>query len=412
MNWFSRTFSWMGALSVRPGQQATAPSTTIVEDTIAPSTDGVLQLSTVWRCVDLLSQIVSTLPLFTYENRLNGQRDLARTSLLYSLLHDSPNRMMTPAEFWAVLISNWLLRGNGYARVERNAAGEAIALWPLPASDVQPFLMDTGEITYVLQSGAQQVLLMQDDVLHLKGMGNGIAGLSRMEYMRLTTTETQRAQAQATRLFRHGNKPSGILMIDKVLPDAQRAAIRRSFAEIAEGSSSRLHVLEAGMKYETTQLSPEDVQLLETRQFGVEELCRWYGVPPVLVGHSNVTTWGTGIEQIIEGFYKLTVRPMLVQVEQALTKRVLTPRQRAIYSVEFSFDALLRSNLKDRLEVYAKATQNGIYTRNECRQLENLPPVTGGDALTAQTNLVPIDMLGKVPPSGASNAASEVPTAQ
>ncbi len=122
----------------------------------------------------------------------------------------------------------------------------------------------------------------------------------------------------------------------------------------------------------------------------------------MLVHHANVTTWGSGIEQILEGWYKLSVRPMLVNIEQAVTKRVLTPAQRARYSVEFNLDALLRASLKDRMEIYAKGTQNGISTRNECRQLENLPLLADpmADALTVQSNLVPLSLLGQVATRG------------
>ena len=170
---------------------------------------------------------------------------------------------------------------------------------------------------------------------------------------------------------------------------------------MADGTSTgRLFVLEANMKYQQLGISPEDQQLLETRQFGVEEICRWFDVPPVLIHHSNVTTWGSGIEQIIDGFHKFTVRPILISVEQALTKRVLTAAQRARYSVEFNFDALLRGSLKDRMQVYAQAVQNGIKTRNECRQLENDPPIEGANILTVQSNLLPIDLLGQSPASG------------
>ena len=159
------------------------------------------------------------------------------------------------------------------------------------------------------------------------------------------------------------------------------------------------------MKYQQLGLSPEDQQLLQTRQFGTEEICRWFDVPPVLAHHSNVTTWGSGIEAIIDGWYKLSIRPILVSIEQAVTKRVLTPRQRARMAVEFNFDALLRGNAKDRSELYAQLVQNGIATRNECRQLENLPPMPGADELTAQVNLVPLTMLGRQ--QGAKDATQE-----
>ncbi len=165
------------------------------------------------------------------------------------------------------------------------------------------------------------------------------------------------------------------------------------------------------MDYRQLSISPEDQQLLESRRFGVEAICRWFDVPPVLVHHSNVTTWGSGIEQIVDGFHKLTIRPILVSIEQAVRKRVLSSRQRTLMTVEFQHDALLRGSAKDRAELYAKNVQNGIMTRNEARQLENLPPSPDGNALTAQTNLVPLALLGKVE-NGGGNAATENPVAQ
>lgn len=411
MNRFvSVMFRWLGlggALGTRTGEQTTGTGGGIVDDQITNGSEKALQVSTVWRCVELLSKVIATLPLFAYRNQPGGMRDLDRTALLYSLLHDSPNRRMTAAEFWSAMVLNWLLRGNAYARLDRAADGSVLEMWPLPAEQVIPYLLDTGELVYVYQFDGKQILLLEDQVLHLKDPGNGLVGLSRIDFMGAGVTEAVRAQAQATRTFKNGDKPAGLLYVDKVLTKDQREAIRRSFAEIAEGPTSRLFVLEANMKYEPTTLTPDQVQLLETRQFGVEELCRWFGVPPVLVGHSNVTAWGTGIEQILDGFYKLTVRPALVQIEQALKKRVLTPAQRAQFTVEFSLDALLRSNAKDRYALYSQGVQNGIVTRNECRQLENLPPMTGGDVLTAQVNLVPLPMLGRVQNPGVSDVPED-----
>ena len=239
-------------------------------------------------------------------------------------------------------------------------------------------------------------VLSADNVLHIKGMGNGTTGLDRLDYMRASTNEAANAQGAANSMFANHGKPSGILMIDRVLNKEQRGAIKSNFQEMAEGGTSRLYLLEADTKYQQLNLSPADQQLLETRKFTVEELCRWFGVPPVLVGHSNV--------------HKLVIGPMVVNLQQAIAKRVLTPAQRARLSVEFSLDALLRSSLKDRMDLYAKAVQNGLKTRNECRQLENDPPVTGGDQLTAQTNLAPLDMLGKI--QGGGNAAQKDPIAQ
>jgi HK97 family phage portal protein len=410
-SFFVMISQWLGlggALSNKRGQQVTGPSAAVVDDQITNGVDSALQIATVWRCVELLSKIISTLPFFAYRNLGGGQRDLDRTARLYAILHEQPNPVMTPAEFWAAMIVNWLLHGNAYAKLARDeSTGEVYAMYPLPSSQVIPYLMEDGELVYVYQVDGAQVLLAASDVLHLKDFGNGITGLSRINFMGAAVTEAVRAQAQATRTFRNGDKPSGLLYVDKVLTPQQREALRKNFQEISEGPNARLFVLEAAMKYEAVSLTPAQVELLSTRQYGVEELCRWFGVPPVLVGHSNVTAWGTGIEQIIDGFYKLTVRPALVQVEQAVRARVMTPAQRARFTVEFSFDALLRSSAKDRYDLYAKGVQNGLVTRNECRQLENLPPVVGGDQLTAQVNLVPLQMLGRVKNPGVSDVSED-----
>jgi HK97 family phage portal protein len=144
----------------------------------------------------------------------------------------------------------------------------------------------------------------------------------------------------------------------------------------------------------------------------VEDIARWFGISSILINDTTkATTWGTGINQLIEGFYKFKLRPMLELIEQAIDRRVMTPYQRERFTAEFSLDAILRGSLSERLEAGAKAVQNGLMTRNEWRQLENLPPQAGGDLLTAQTNLVPLTQLGQQPTTGGVNASTQDPVA-
>lgn len=399
------SFSWLSglfggrALADASGKQGTAPVSSLVDGTQAIAIDSALQISTVWACVSLICNTVASLPLLVYENKVNGLRSVARDGMLWALLHDSPNSRMTSAEFWCALLLNLILRGNAYARIERDAKGEAVALWPMAADQVEVQIVG-GVAVYLYRIDSDVAVLSADNVLHIKGMGNGTTGLSRLEFMRATTSEVANSAQSANKLFASNGKPTGVLMVDSVLSQPQREAIKMNFAEMASGSTSRLYVLEANMKYQQLSLSPEDMELLSTRQFGVEEICRWFGVPPVMVGHSNVTTWGSGVEQIIEGFYKFTLRPLLVGAEQAIKKRVLTSAQRSRFTVEFNFEGLLRVNIKDRAEVYSKLLQNGVFTRNEARQLENMPPVDGGDKITVQSNLVELQNLAN-PQTGA-----------
>lgn len=408
MNPFSSIRSWWGrggAISETVGAQNAVPATALIPDTASVGVDGALQISTVWACIDRRATTIASLPIFAYDVT-SGEKKLARTSRLFALLHDSPNSRMTPFEFWRAMMMNHDLRGNAYARIDRDEkTGEALALWPMPADQVETRVLPDGSMVYLYSFASDIAVFAADSVLHLKNLGNGTTGLAKLDFMRSATDEAAKAQQSASKIFGNGGKPTGVLMVDKVLNPDQRIAIRKNFSDMGEGSTGRLHLLEANMKYQQLSLSPADQQLLETRKFSVEEICRWFDVPPVLVHNANVTAWGTGIELIVQGFYTLSIRPMLVNLEQAVRKRVMTARQRTTMSIEFALDALLRGNPKDRSEILARLVQNGIITRAEARQLEGWPHMPGTEVLTAQTNLAPLDMLGKIKPASGGSGS-------
>lgn len=412
MNIINNFRTWWGGFTSfgeRVGTQQRGPAEALVPDTSSVGADAAMQISTVWACIDRRAATVASLPFFVYEQK-DGQKQLARMSRLYTLLHDSPNSRMTPFEFWRAMVMNHDLRGVAYARIDRDDDGEALAIWPMPTDQVEPRVLDDGSMVYLYRFKNDVAVLGEDNVYVLKNLGNGTTSFDKLEFMRAGLDEAAKAQSDASRLFGAAGKPSGILMVDRILKPEQKAAVKRNFAEMAEGGMARLHVLEADMKYQQTTLTPEQQQLLETRKYGVEELCRWFDTPPVLVHHSNVTAWGSGIEQLIAGFYTLAIRPLLINIEQGIRKRVMTSRQRVTLVAEFNLDALLRGSLKDRIEIYAKAVQNGLKSRNECRQLENDEPYDGGEVYTAQSNLAPVSMLGD--PALARASAAATPTAQ
>ncbi len=403
------------ALRDTTGEQLPLPGQALVPDTGNVGPDGALQISTVWACIDRRAAVVSSLPFFVYDMQADGQKTLARNSRLYGLLHERPNSRMTPMEFWRAMMLSHDLRGAGYARIDRDErTGEAVALWPMHYDQTRPIVLPDGSMVYEYRIDQDVAILAAENVLVIKGLGNGTTGLDKLAFMRSTTDESAKAQASASKLFGSGGKPTGVLMIDHVLKPEQRKALLERFSEMASGNTSRLFLLEANMQHKQLSLSPEDQQLLETRRFSVEEICRWFDVPPVLVHHSNVTTWGSGVEQIVTGWFKMSIGPMLVNIQQAVRKRVMTPGQRARQAAELAFEALLRADTAARSAFYASALQNGYMTRNEVRQLENLPPATGPGAglLTAQSNLLPIDKLGSQQPTGGSNAPAQAPVAQ
>lgn len=406
MNFFYKVFSFFrsNATEQKTGRQVNTPATSAHDDAPNIGVDSALQVSTVWACVTLLVETISSLPLMVYRTNGQGQRVIDRESRSYLVLHDSPNKRQTSQEFWEQMILNFVLRGNAYARIVRDGKGEVIALWPLAADQVEVIVAEDGSLLYVYSFENAAVAYNEQEILHIKGMGNGVVGLSPLEYMASSVGLAISAQNHTTKTFKKDARRPGILMSDMVLTPEQRKALKENFGDIVTGNGKELYILEAQFKFEPLGLSPADIQLLESRQFAVQDLARWFGVPSILINDTAQTTsLGSSVQQIVDGFYRLKLRPQLERIEQAMMKRVLTARQRASgMVVEFNLDALLRASLKDRMEIYAKAVQNGIKTRNECRLRENDEPKEGGDVLTAQVNLMPINQLGQQVKTGGS----------
>lgn len=399
--------SWFGARSVvseNYGLQNSLPISSIVSETSNTSLDGALQISTIWACVSLRANLIASLPFFSYKTK-NGEKSIDRKSRLYSILSESPNSRMTPFEFWRSMLMNYDLRGNAYARIDRDENGEAYAMWPMPADQVEVLVLEDASTVYKYSFGNDVAVLSESNVLHLKNLGNGTIGLSKLAFMSATTDESQKAQAHASKIFGTGGKPTGILMLDKVLDEEQRKNMRSNFAGMSEGNSSRLYLLEASMKYQQLSISPIDQQLLETRKYNTEEICRWFDVPAVLVNHPGVVQYGN-TDVVEDIFYKTIIMPMIENFEQAFRKRVMTAGQRAAGACEFSMDALLRGSATKRADIYAKGLQNGWISRAEVRQMEGWPRVEGSDVLTAQSNLLPLSMLGKVNPASGGTGAN------
>lgn len=387
-------------MSDQSGQQLETPSSLVA----APmSPDIALQISTVYACARLLAGTVSSLPLMVFKEDSRGNRKIDRGSRLWTILHDQPNAVMTASDFWQAMILQWALRGNAYAQIMRDSVGDVISLWPLSSDQMTVFSdKETGRLVYQYVRDSQTYNLTPDQILHIKDIGTGILGFSKLEFMGSSVQEAMATQKYTMQNAQNFGRPSGILTVDHVLDrkKGQADAVGRALGSF-KSESGKLIVLEADMKFQQVALTPEQSQLLESRKYGVEEICRWFGVPPVLIGASGATTWGSGIAEIVSGFHKFTLNPLLKSIEQALESRILRAEERGSVVIEFNLDAFFRGDLQSRYAAYATAVQNGFKTRNEVRALENDPPIEGGDTPTAQTNLAPLDKLGEVASSNA-----------
>lgn len=409
---FPDWFGWFfGRAKLTDPSEVNAPSGTDYSRTgLAVTIDSALQLSAAWACVRLLSETVGTLPFQLFQ-RVGAERREASEHPLYNLLHNQPNADMSAVSFWQAYVAHMLTSGFGAG--EKILEGDRlVAINLLPSHRVSSRRESkTGSILYgVIEPDGKVREIPESRIWITPAFSlDGRLGLSPIRFGAGVFSNALAAEESAGRWFGNGMRPAGALKTDKVLNAAQREELRTNIADKFAGTlnAGKMLVLEAGMSYESISLAPEDAQLLQTRGFGIEEVCRWFNVPPIMVGHSEkVSAWGTGIEQIVIGFITFSLRPWLTRIEQSVRRSLLLPQERSTLYGEFSVEGLLRADSAGRAAFYSIMAQNGAMTRNEIRRKENLPPKDGGDVLTVQSNLIPIDRLGQQPDAAAAAKAA------
>ncbi len=358
-----------------------------------------MALSAVWACANLISGTISSLPFMVYRPNNAGFNEVDKTHPLYRVLHDSPNYDQSAVDFWDYIQLSLDLFGNAYADVIRNSDKQVIALRPVKPDTMSVTRTPEGPLRYRWTENGKSYDRQDRNVLHIRGPGGDpLSGMSVLTVGRQTFSAAIAADRAAAGMFRNGMRPSGILSFAEWLSPENRQIAHENLSQKYLGAvnAGRPFIAEGGMTYQQLSISPEDAQMLETRGFSVEEICRFFGVPPVMIGHTSKTTsWPTGVEQQVLMFQKFTLRRRIKRIEQAVTMQLLSSDDRARgVSVEFNLEGLLRGDSAARASFYQTMTQIGGMTINEVRRLENLPPVDGGDEVRMQMQNVPISEAG------------------
>lgn len=376
---------------VRDPQNA-APSSSVAG---VPVNDAAaMRLSAFWACVRLISSTIGSLPFPVYTVDSDGSRNIARDTPLYKVLHESPNADQTPADYWEFVAISLLLRGDHFAR-KITDRGRLLALEPINPAIVSVRRRENGSIGYRWTDNGESFDLTDEDVFHVRGFGGGpLRGLSTITYARESLGLAIAADQAAGSLFRKGANPSGILATEIALSKEQHAEAEALIQGKYTGAMNNgtPMVLGHGFKWHSVTMNADDAQLLESRGWSVEEICRWFGVPPFMIGHNEKTTsWGTGIEQMLLGFQKFTLNPYLRRIEQSVRKQLLSPaeRSRGMFG-EFNLEGLLRADSLGRSRFYESALRNKWMVVNEVRAKENLPPVPWGNEPMVQMQDIPL----------------------
>lgn len=368
----------------------------------------VLQLATAWACIRLTAQAVSCLPLAMYERRGDDDRVRVDDDDVAEVICDSPNEDQTALEYWESQVAWMAATGNAYS--EKVESGRRlIALQPMPSTHCWPFRDSEGVLKYNFNDRGKSEVLPREKVFHLRGFGfGGDVGLSPIQFGAQAFGSAIAIDEAAAKLYGNGLQASGVLSSDKTLEKDQREQLQKIMEKfVGSTNAGKLMVLEAGLKYDRLAMSPVDAQMLENKRFSVEEICRWWGVPPIIIGHAaqGQTMWGSGVEQILLAWLTLGIDPLCDRIEARIKKQLIRPAGNRRRYAEFNREALLQMDSKSKAAFLSTMTQNGLMTRNEGRSKLNLPRRDGGDELTAQTNLAPLTQLGAANENNAARAA-------
>lgn len=367
--------------------------------------DRAMQLDAVWACVNLIANAVKTLPCNVYDGSGVNVND---ESPLYELLHDMPNLDDTATDFWGMCAVCLCLDGNFFA--EKKMSGtRLVGLMPLHPLAVDVKRDDRNnryyEVTERVSANGKKGgkrRINEDRMLHVRGivLPGCDRGLSPIEFARNTVGNALAGEKSSGRVYKKGLISTVFLASDQILKPEQRKQIGETLgAFTGADNAGGIAVLEAGLTPHAISINPKDAQLLEARQYSVEQICRIFGVPPVMIGHAanGTTTWGSGIEQLILQFTKTCLTPMLRQIESAIFRDLLDAKTRKTTVVKFNMEGLLRGDSAARAEFLSKMVTNGIYTPDEARAYENKAPVDGGGQAIVNGTMTPLATLGATP---------------
>lgn len=354
---------------------------------VTPET--ALRVTTVYGCVALIAGAISTLPFPIYERTENTRKKVNHE--YWWMLNEQSNPDMTAATAFEYFVSCKMFYGDAFALLLRpNPNTNRVIGWrPLHPTRVTPFRDADGTLYYRVTDVAGGVTVHDAaDIIHVPSLGfDGLRSPSPITYAAREAIGTSiAAEDYSARFFSQGSTHEIALKTATKMTDEQKESLRASYqAKYAGSKNSRMPlILSGGMEVEKLSITPNDAALLPTRQFGVEEICRVFGVPPYMVGATDKTTsWGTGIEQQGIAFVKYTLRRYLTPIEQEFNRKLWPSREK--FFVEYNTSALERGDYKTRMEGYrigiGRAGEPGWMTSNEVRHLENLEPIDGGDEL-------------------------------
>lgn len=351
-----------------------------------------MSLSAVYRCVDVISNAVASLPCRVYAVDTNGYKKELQNELS-RILSKTPSDKMSAYSFYKLLVASALLNGNGYAMIVREN-GSVKELRFIQAGYVSP--LDCGDhIEYIINGVKNRV--HQRDMIHIMNYtDNGVFGISTLTHARKTLGIAYASESSAEGFFKSGGCVNGYLKFDGPSTGAQKQEALTSWRNAfgaGEGQPGGIAVLPQNVSFQQLSVNPADAQLLESRKFNVEDICRFFGVSPIKCFDYTKSSYST-VEATELAFLNDTLRPLLVKIEQELERKLFNGDVK--FDVKFDVTELLRADKAAQAAYYKELFNIGAITSNEVRKQLDLQPVEGGDEALVQVNLTKLKNIGEI----------------
>lgn len=368
----------------------------------AYSTSKAMLLSTVYRCVEVISDSVAQLPLEPYRLDANGYKVKFTSHPTYRLLNSEPNSRMTRFTFIKTLVVSTLLKGNGFAYIERDNEGNAVALHYIPSelvTIIQPKTLGDN-IAYSV-TGISNVIESCNMIHILNFSYDGITGISTLSHAKNTLGLSADSEAHASGFFKGGANLAGILTVQSTLTSKQKQDLKSSWQTAfspSTGQPNGVAVLEGNMEFKPITVNPSDAQLLETRQFNVIDICRFFGVSPVKAFDLTKSSYST-VEATNLSFLTDTLSPLLEKLELEFERKLYKPSEKDNIDVRFDTSRLLRADKQSLATYYSTLFNIGVVSCNEIRREIDLPYIEGGDSHFVQVNLMEVKKAAQNTPT-------------
>lgn len=384
MGFFSRIFGG-GNIPVYI-ERATEDSSSSV---ITPTT--AMKIATVYSCVRIIADDVGTLPIHVKRRTADGGREKLYSHPVARVLR-KPNPLMNGIDFRRAMITALELRGNAYAHIsERDRLGYPTRIDYLDP-DTVAIAVGKDDVFYAI--AGRDGLIPSRDMLHLRGYApDGIEGKSPIRLHAETLENAVNTTRFSKNIYKNDLKSTGVFTTEGKLSEESynrlKGQLAKAWARL--GKTSQPLVLENGTKVTTLSITPEDAQFVTTKLLTIDEIAAIFRVPPHKVGDWTRGTYANNTQANLE-YATDCLRPIFEAVEEELGNKLFLEREQDTHFIDINDKALIRTDPEKQMMIYRTGYNIGIYTPNEIRAMEDLPPYEGGDRYFVPVNMAVNDV--------------------